>query len=101
MPSAANVADIMTRPERFDELLQGLQGRPLTRRALTLPPLHLVGRGKLSEWMRDMRQKAQVARERRLREEVREAMRRAGVKPRARSEDGRCEREQRQRAERA
>ena len=101
VPSAANVADIMTRPERFDELLQGLQGRPLTRRALTLPPLHLVGRGKLSEWMRDMRQKAQVARERRVREEVREAMRRAGVKPRARSEDGRCEREQRQRAERA
>ena len=83
MPSKANVADIMTRPERFDELLKGLDGRPLTRRTLTLPPLHLVGRGKLSEWMKDMRRKAQEAHGSRVREEVREAMRRGGVKPRA------------------
>lgn len=59
-PSKANVADIMTRPERFHELIEGLSKLPsemcteIVKTDLRLPPL-----GKswtdLKAWMRSIR----------------------------------------------
>ena len=68
VPSKANIADLMTRPERFEEFRQGLGGLPaydaeeqrvhpspsLTVKELELPPLDLMS-GELLQWARTMR----------------------------------------------
>ena len=60
VPSKANIADIMTRPERFAELLAGLRGAELTEHELKLPPLGDDWTS-LRAWMRTMRDRAQSA----------------------------------------
>ena len=63
IPSKANLADIMTRPERFHELLEGLRQYEWYREAnperpeeyeLKLPPLG-DSTEQLKEWMRAMK----------------------------------------------
>ena len=39
MPSKANVADTMTRPDRYHELQHGLGGRAVTEYAFEYPPM--------------------------------------------------------------
>ena len=57
IPSKANLADIMTRPERFHELKKGLAGVKITEAKVELPPMDFSA-GKLKEWMREMRVRA-------------------------------------------
>ena len=57
VPSKENIADIMTRPERFAELKAGLQGAHLVECELKLPPLG-EDWTKLRAWMRTMRARA-------------------------------------------
>ena len=57
VPSKANLADIMTRPERFHELLAGLaktSAKPVIRFEMQLPPLGAEWQD-LKAWMRAMR----------------------------------------------
>ena len=57
VPSKANLADIMTRPERFHELEAGIariSSRPIREFDMELPPLG-AGWGDLKAWMRMMR----------------------------------------------
>ena len=62
-PSKANIADIMTRPERFHELLEGLAELPeemfseLVNCDIVLPPLDESWTD-LKAWMREMRKRA-------------------------------------------
>ena len=60
IPSKANIADIMTRPERFHELLEGLgiAEDQITRLRLELPPLGADWQD-LKHWMRTMRARQQ------------------------------------------
>ena len=70
IPSKANIADIMTRPERYDELLVGMAKLPreLCREIygfeIELPPLD-TSVANLKAWMRTMRKKAEEGREER------------------------------------
>ena len=57
VPSKANIADIMTRPERFHELKKGLAGVKIIEAKVELPPMGFSA-GKLKEWMREMRARA-------------------------------------------
>ena len=65
-PSKANIADIMTRPERFHELLEGLQTLPkeifteIIQAELRLPPLG-DNWTDLKAWMRNVRAHADKA----------------------------------------
>ena len=67
IPSKANIADIMTRPERYHELLEGLSKLPrymckeVYGFEITLPPLG-DSVGSLKAWMRLMRTKAEEGR---------------------------------------
>ena len=67
IPSKANLADIMTRPERYHELLEGLARLPrdicteIYGFEIKLPPLG-GSVGDLRAWMRLMRAKAEEGR---------------------------------------
>ena len=59
VPSKANIADIMTRPERFHELLKGLGADAIVKEYdLELPPLG-ASAATLRDWMRTMRARTQ------------------------------------------
>ena len=59
VPSKANIADIMTRPGRFHELLAGLeQGATVQPYDFVLPPLNWETTD-LVEWMRSMRDRSE------------------------------------------
>ena len=59
IPSKANIADIMTRPGRFHELLAGLeQGATVRTYDFVLPPIDGETAG-LIEWMRSMRDRSE------------------------------------------
>lgn len=81
VPSKANVGDIMTRPERYHELLEGLARLPrdmckeIYDFDIRLPPLG-GSVSSLKSWMRAMRTKADEGREaRRARREAAERIR--------------------------
>ena len=54
VPSKANPADIMTRPERIEELLQALAGCRVKWHDFELPPLSISSQP-LIDWARRMR----------------------------------------------
>jgi len=58
VPSKANIADIMTRPERFHELLAGLErGANVQNYDFVMPPIDW-DTDSLVEWMRRMRERS-------------------------------------------